>query len=196
MSIVALLPGGDYAADAAAEWGRQALRSSPASYLTGANATKDNLSSARAKTVCYFGHGREKEWIACAVQGGLLRTDRTVLHKNEAAALSGSDVLAVACLSGIELGPAAKSSGATSFVGFRRAIEWNPTVSGCVAALGRCLQELVHEFLAVQPPDRNRLDVVLDKHYKYWKELTDRGSPNARTIFSYVQTIKTSMVML
>lgn len=206
MTVLALMPGGDYASDEVARWGREALNDRACQILRGEEvklATIQVLLEASSfERVCYFGHGHEAAWAVYRQVTGRSGPETvfawTVLAATDARIFSGTVVVAIACLSGQALGPALISAGAQAFVGFTKKISWRADLVASGKALGNCIRQLVRHCLDTPTArlDRAGLYAIIDRHWNYWRDLKWRGDREAPVAFSCLENLRQILAKL
>ena len=199
MTIIALTPRGDYAADRVADWGLSALARQSFTNHQGTAITVAVIRAATgsAKMVFYFGHGQDDAWIECAATGfNTPQVKRSILGIPDANALGPTVVLAVACLSAKGLGPAAVASGAQRFVGFRESLFWYPQSKRSETAVAQAVEDLVRVTVSrgagVTLADLKR---PLTERVAYFRDLSSRGDVEAVSIAGTLAILADSLTL-
>jgi hypothetical protein len=186
MTILALTPRGDYAADTVAQWGTQALQKALYTPYIGHEIDVLTLRAAVGTTsfIFYFGHGGVDRWIECAAIGTATPSVvRTIVEVPDADCLKSSVVFAFACESGVQLGPAAVAQGAQRFIGFQRTLYWYPYSKRMEGALAETVKELVQVVLTRgASATAADLQAPIQARHRYFLDLSSRGDADAGTI--------------
>jgi hypothetical protein len=199
MTIVALTPRGDYAADRVAAWGIAALASQPFSRHDAAAITIPAIRTAAstATTVLYFGHGREDSWIECSAAGfDSPVVVRSILGIPDASALGSTVVLAFACLSADQLGPHAIAAGVRRFIGFRKTLFWYPQSKRAEDALRLVLRDMVEITLRQGAAvTLKQLSAPIVERERYFRDLSSRGDGEAVSVAGTLAIIADSLTL-
>lgn len=188
MTVLALYPRGDYAAERVAQWGKNSIGSRMCELLEQDEVRIEKIERALkdcgATTLCYFGHGKDDRWIASS-NGGL----RTVVESATCGTITRLHVIAIACLSGKQLGPALRQNDC-GFLGFLEKIFWFANITRCEKALGSAISSVVNAVLDNPAVSEVELKALVREMADYYSGLAERGDDEADGIVKVLANVE------